>query len=130
MRFVKKRTRTMVIPVLFTAAVFSYAHTNIYGFLSIFIAGIMLAVIYYLTHSLWCGILGHFFFNGSQVILSYLGKSNATIKAFAESSTVPVYFVLAGAVVFGISFYLLWKNKTPLADNWTDDFPPEGPFED
>lgn len=122
MRFAKKRSHTMAIPMIFTAIVFAYAHTNIYGFLSIFIAGILLAVIYNLTGSLWCSILAHLSFNGFQIILSYIGNSNATIKTYLESNSVPLYLVGAGAVIFGISFYLLLKNKTPLLANWSDDY--------
>jgi len=122
MRFAKQRSRNMVFPILFTAAVFSYSHSNIYGYLSIFIAGILLAVIYNLTGSIWCSILAHLSFNGMQVILSYMGNHNAVVKTFMASSSVPIYLVLCGAVVFGISFYLLLKNKTPLPANWSDNF--------
>lgn len=129
MRFARKRTRTMVLPILFTAIVFAYSHTNIYGYLSIFLAGVLLAIIYNLTGSLWCSIIAHLFFNGLQVILTYMSNSNAAIKGFLENGSMPYYFVILGAIVFCISFYLLLKNKTPLPDNWTDDFPPEEPEE-
>lgn len=129
MRFAKKRSRTMSFPVFFTAVIFAYAHSNIYGFLSIFFAGVLLACIYYLTGSLWCSILAHLVFNGSQVILSYAGKNNAGVKTFLDNNTVSVFLVIGGAIVFSYSLYLLIKNKTPLPDNWTDDFPPVGPAE-
>jgi uncharacterized protein len=122
LRFVRKRSPTMVMPVIFTAVVFSLSHTNIYGYVSIFLAGVLLAVIYYLTRSIWCSILAHLFFNGTQIILAYWSNTNAAAKAFLENNSVPVYYVVGGAVVFGVSFYLLLKNKTPLPDNWTDDF--------
>ena len=122
MRFARQRSRTMLFPIVFTAAVFSYAHTNIYSYLSIFLAGVLLAVIYDLTGSLWCSIAGHFIFNGSQIVISYIGNSNPAVKAFMANDTVPYYIIIAGAAVFGISFYLLLKNRTPLLPNWADDF--------
>lgn len=125
MRFARQRSRTMLMPVLFSAAVFSFAHANINGYLSIFLAGVLLAVIYNLTRSLWCSIVGHFFFNGFQIVLSYMGNNNPAVKAFADSDRMPVPFIVGGAILFGISFYLLWKNRTPLPNNWTDDFSPE-----
>lgn len=129
LRLAKKRSRTMLFPIIFTAVVFSYSHTNIYGFVPICLAGVLLAVIYNLTGSLWCSIAAHMFFNGFQVILSYLGNSNAAVKAFMSNTSVPYYFVIGGAVLFGISLYLLIKTKTPLPGNWTDDFPPDSPQE-
>lgn len=123
MRLAKRRTRTMALPVVFTAIVFAYSHTNIYGYLSIFLAGVLLAVIYNVTGSLWCAIVAHLFFNGFTVVMAYLGSSSPAIKAFVGGGEVPYYYVIIGVVVFTISFYLLLRNKTPLPANWTDDFP-------
>jgi membrane protease YdiL (CAAX protease family) len=122
MRMARKRSRTMLMPILFTAAVFAYAHTNIYGYLSIFLAGIILAVIYDLTGSIWCSIAAHLFFNGSQVVLAFLGNSNSSIKQTTTGSSVSLYLVAGGLALFCASFYLLLKNKTPLPDNWANDF--------
>lgn len=124
MRFVKKKSRGMLVPMLFTAAVFSYSHANVYGYLSIFLAGSLLAGLYYFTGSIWCSIAGHIFFNGFQVVLSYMGRSNATIKAFVDSDTVPVYYAIGGAVVFVAAALLLAKTRTPLKPGWTDDYTP------
>ena len=122
LRMAKKRSAGMTIPIIFSAIIFSYAHTNIYGYLSIFLAGVLLAVVYYLTGSLWCSIVAHMFFNGTQIVLAYMSNSNPALKKLNESTAMPAYLVVAGAVLFGISFYLLLKNKTPLPRNWTDDF--------
>ncbi len=122
MRFAKQKSLNMVFPILFTAAVFSFTHSNIYGYLSIFLAGILLAVIYNLTGSIWCSILGHLFFNGSQIILSYMGTHNAAVKTYMGANSLPLYLVAGGAAVFGMSFYLLLKTKTPLPANWSDNF--------
>jgi membrane protease YdiL (CAAX protease family) len=122
MRLARNRTRSMVIPIVFTAVIFSLSHTNIYGDLSIFLAGVLLSVIYYLTGSLWCSIVAHLAFNGSQVILSYLSNTNQAIKSFVNSGSVSYVFVGIGAVVFAVSFYLLWKHKTPMEKDWAEDF--------
>jgi hypothetical protein len=127
LRLAKKKFVTMGFPVFFTSVIFAYCHSNVYGFLSILSAGALLASIYYLTGSLWCSILAHLVFNGTQVILSYLGKNNSSVKAFEENNSVPVYLVIGGAVVFSYSLYLLIKNRTPLPADWTDDLPPGVP---
>ena len=130
MRFVRQRSRSMVLPVIFTATLFSLSHTNIYGYLSIFLAGVLLAVIYNLTGSLWCSILAHMSFNGLQVVLMYASARNVAVKTFMEQSTVPYLLVIGGAVLFGVSFYLLLKNKTPLPGNWSDNFTAEERIKD
>jgi len=120
MRFARKKSSSMVMPIVFSAAVFAFVHSNVYGLISIFIAGVLLAVIYNLTGSLWCSILAHLFFNGSQIIVSYVSGNAGT--ASADNAGTPYYLVIAGAVVFAVSFYLLLNNKTPLPNDWTEDF--------
>jgi len=124
MRFSAQRSRNMVIPILLSAVVFSYAHFNVYGGLSIFIAGVLLALIYYFTGSLLVSMAAHIFFNGIQVVLNYAGNSNPAMKQAIETDSMPVAAILAGAVVFGISLWLLIKTKTPLPAGWTADFSP------
>ena len=125
LRFSKQKSRTMLTPILFTAAVFAFTHSNIYGYLSIFLAGVLLAVIYNLTGSIWCSILGHLFFNGTQIILTYAANFNLAIKTFMSANSVSLPLVAGGAAIFAVSFYLLLKNKTPLPANWSDNFTPE-----
>lgn len=125
MRFARQRSRNMVFPVVFTALIFAYSHSNIYGYIPIFLAGLLLALMYNLTGSIWCSILAHLSFNGVQVALSYLSNHNKNAKAFLDSNSILAILVAAGAIVFGLSFYMLLKTKTPLPDNWSDNFTPE-----
>jgi membrane protease YdiL (CAAX protease family) len=128
MRMFKKRTAGFVPAIALSAFFFAFMHFNVYGFLSIFAAGFMLATIYYLTGSIWCSILAHMFFNGFQIILSYMGSTNGAVKSFIADNSVPYYLVIVGLLVSGISFYLLLKYKTPLTPKWTDDFEGEEKF--
>lgn len=125
LRFSRKSTSSMVIPILFTAAIFSFVHGTVYNFLPIFLAGVLLAVIYYLTGSLWCSILAHCVYNGSQIVIIFFAKSNPALKTMVESNTLPVPAVIIGAAIFGLSLFLLLKNKTPLPRYWAEDFTQE-----
>jgi membrane protease YdiL (CAAX protease family) len=122
MRFVKKRSYNMTIPIICSALIFTFAHANIYGFLSIFLAGVLLAVIYYLTGSLLCSMLGHLLNNGLQIIAVYLAATHPAIKAMMDSNSLPAYVPVIGIAVFAISFYFLWKTKTPLPPDWANDY--------
>ena len=124
MRFARKNAKSMVFPIVFSAIVFAFAHSNIYGFASIFMAGVLLGVIYYVTGSLWCSILAHLFFNGLQIVLAYIANTNGTLKHFMEGGDAMqlLPYALGGGVLFAVSFYLLLKHKTPLPTNWPQDF--------
>lgn len=122
MRFTAQKTPGILMSLLVSALLFAFLHSNIYGILSIFLDGIVLGLIYYLTGSLWCSILAHFINNGLQVALIYLAKNSPAIDAIANNNQLPWYMPVAGILVFAISMYLLWKNRTPLPADWTDDF--------
>lgn len=125
MRLVRQKSRNMFLPVIFTAGVFAFTHANVYGFLSIFIAGILLAVIYNLTGSIWCGIAGHLFFNGVQIIAAWVMHGDPDFTKNIENSTVSWPLVITGLVVFATCLYLMIRNKTPLPENWSDNFADE-----
>ncbi len=125
MRFAAKRSRAVIFPLLVSSLFFALAHSNIYGMFSIFIAGGLLAGIYYLTGSLWCSVLAHMTYNGAQVIFVYAARSNPTLKAIEATNTVPVSWVVTGGILFIIFFCLLWKNRTPLSPGWSADYTPE-----
>ncbi|MBC7552345.1 MAG: CPBP family intramembrane metalloprotease [Taibaiella sp.] len=114
--------RSLRMATLLSALVFAAVHSNVYGLFSIFIAGVLLSTIYFLTGSIWCSIIAHMSFNGSQVILSYLGNNNAGLKSFLSSGQMPLWLLATGTAVFSMSLYLLIKIKTPLPPTWTNDF--------
>ncbi|MBS1584810.1 MAG: CPBP family intramembrane metalloprotease [Bacteroidetes bacterium] len=125
MRFAAKRSRHILFPILVTAVMFTAMHSNINGIPSIFISGVLLGYIYYLTGSLWCSMLGHMLNNGLQIIITYAIKGNAVATTAMASNSLPAYIVFAGAFLFGLSLWLLIKNRTPLPKNWTNDYAPD-----
>lgn len=122
MRFAAKRSKRMVFPILVSALLFAGMHGNVSGLPSIFIAGVLLALIYYLTGSLWCSILGHLLNNGLQIIIIYIWQGNETVKASMDSNNIPPYMLAGSAVLFCAALWLLIRNRTPLARDWTNDY--------
>ncbi|MEI8279460.1 MAG: CPBP family intramembrane glutamic endopeptidase [Bacteroidota bacterium] len=122
MRFSFKRNKRITFPILMTAFMFALLHYSAYGFVSIFLAGVFLGYVYYLTGSLWCSVLAHLLNNGIQVIIIYLAKDNSTLQSVMDNNLLPIYIPLIGLALFTVSFYLLWQNKTPLPNTWADDY--------
>jgi membrane protease YdiL (CAAX protease family) len=116
--------RTMVTPVIFTALLFAAVHFNPYGFAFIFIAGCILALIYFLTGSLLCSIWAHLLYNGIQVSGIFFSKHNAVAKNITDGKNIPALVPLIGLAVFGICFYMLVRTQTPLKTDWSNDFRP------
>lgn len=122
MRFVAKRSRRMFFPLLVSGVAFAVVHFNPYGLFSIFLAGILMGVIYWLTGSLWLSILGHFLFNGTQVFLYFAAGQNAALKAFLSGNQLPAYLPITGGVLMALGLFLLWKTRRPLPPEWAEDF--------
>jgi membrane protease YdiL (CAAX protease family) len=122
MRFAAKRSVKMAFPIILSALMFAYIHANTYGFLSILIAGVVLALIYYWTGSLWLSILAHLLHNGVQITMIYLADSSKVIESMMGANEVPMPLFSGGLILAVAMFWLLWKNRTPLPTNWTEDY--------
>ena len=135
MRFARKRSRNMVFPVLISGVLFMLVHDNPLGMPFILIAGVVLALIYWLTGSLWLSIFGHFLFNGLQVALAYISNHQPATVSPANDD-LPLWLPFAGLALFLAAGYALIKTKRPLPPDWSDDFrgekrddtPPASPF--
>lgn len=127
MRFMARRSRTMLFPVVLSAAMFALFHiSNPYGLLPIFGMGVLLALVYYWTRSLWCNMLMHFLFNASQILLYFAANGSDAVKKFMENESLPMGWILGGLVVFAAGFWLLRRARTPLPQpDWAADFSPE-----
>lgn len=117
------RKRRMLMPIIITSVLFALLHSNPYGRILIFLAGAVLAIIYWLTGSLACSIWGHFLFNGTQVILAYLSRRHVAVSPSEEA--LPLWAAVAGALVFAGGLLALYQTRTPLPDNWSSDFAPD-----
>jgi membrane protease YdiL (CAAX protease family) len=122
MRFAQKRSTGIVTPIFISSLMFALIHADVYGFIPIFISGVLLATIYYLTRSLWCSMLAHALNNGLQVTLMYIGGNNKTVKALLDNNNVPFYILVPAVAIFAVAGWLLWKNRTPLPHDWANDF--------
>lgn len=124
MRFAAKR-RNIAYALFMSALLFALMHGTYYNFVPIFLAGVLLGGIYYLTGSIWCSMLAHIINNGLQVLLIFIFRNDEAVKKMLENDTLPWYWVAIAVVVFAVSFFALWKNRTPLSKNWAEDYSKE-----
>lgn len=116
--------RMMVAPVVLSALLFAFWHTSPYGFAFIFIAGCVLALVYYLTGSLLCSIWAHFLYNGLQVVYIVNTQHNETLNKIADGENLPIAVPIIGLILFLGCFYALARSQTPLPSDWSADFRP------
>lgn len=122
MRFAYNSGQNIHFAILFSAAIFGLAHGNVYHFLPIMLAGVLLGYLYYLSGSLWLSILGHFLNNALAVIFVFMGNNKIVSEQVSQAEGLPWFVLIAALLIFIFAFFLLRKNATPLASDWNDDF--------
>jgi membrane protease YdiL (CAAX protease family) len=125
MRFAAKRSGGIVFPLIVSALMFALAHSSMFGFLPILMAGIVLGLIYYWTGSIWLSILAHMINNGVQLVMLYIGTTNKEVQRIMDGNNVPIWLFIPGLLLASFATYLLWRNRTPLPPTWSSDYTAE-----
>lgn len=124
MRFGSKLTHRLFASAIISGLFFAIFHAQVYAFLPIMLAGVVLSYIYYYNGSIWANIITHCIYNSIQVIIIYIASHNY-ISSHANLNDMdhyPLYLVIAAALVFVACFYALRRNRTPLPPDWANDF--------
>lgn len=125
LRFGHQRAGRMVLPIIISSLIFGAVHGTPYNLVSIAIAGALLCLVYYWSGSLVTGMIAHMVYNGSQIYLSYVAKSDESLKALTKSNHMPPAILITGTIVFAVSIFAFWKTRNTLPANWSANFTPE-----
>lgn len=88
-------TKRPWLSICIAAAIFSFMHFELQGFLPRFFLGILLGAMFWYSGSLWTCILGHAVFNGIQVLVASYSPETVDNK----NPSVPIYSVLVSLVL-------------------------------
>jgi membrane protease YdiL (CAAX protease family) len=88
-------TKRPWLGICITAAIFSFMHFELQGFLPRFFLGILLGAMFWYSGSLWTCILGHAVFNGIQVVIASYSPQTVDDK----NPSVPIYSVFVSLVL-------------------------------
>jgi membrane protease YdiL (CAAX protease family) len=117
MKFAHTLFKKWWLSIIISSLLFAAFHTSISEFVPIFLAGIILGSVYYLTSSIWMSILLHLLFNGLQVVLGMYSNPQME-KSMEQQGTLLSVFGIA-AVIVGVCLFMLNKGRTPLPANWS-----------
>ncbi|KAA5534888.1 CPBP family intramembrane metalloprotease [Taibaiella lutea] len=104
-----------------SALAFAVFHTSISEFVPIFISGVILGIVYYLTSSIWLSVLLHLVVNGVQALAS-IYSNPALDKSLENNQTVIILFIIATSLV-ATTLFFLFKSRTILPRNWSVHIP-------
>lgn len=79
-----KRFSNIPVAIVFTGLLFGAVHMNLLGLIPLAIFGMLLAVLYEITGSLWAPIAAHMLFNSATVFVQLLGRLNPELLEEAQ----------------------------------------------
>lgn len=88
------------LSILLSSVVFALLHGTFFKILPIFVLGIMLGTVFYVTRNLWYCIIIHFLNNAIAVLAVYFSKTNDTLKKFANDDlSMPLFLVVLSLII-------------------------------
>jgi len=117
LKFAQSMFRRWWLSIGVSAFLFTLFHASVSEFLPIFIAGVVLGWVYYITGSMWMSILLHLLFNGIQALVG-IYATPAMEKSLEGAGPTVIAFAI-GAVLLAGSIFFLYRKRTPLPDSWS-----------
>jgi|1048.fasta_scaffold02346_5 hypothetical protein len=93
------------VAILISAAVFSFVHFQMDGFLPRWLLGILLGWLFWKTSNFWVPVFVHFLNNGVQVLGAYFVRDAPELLDLEQRVEVPIGLAL---VSFSLTVYLFW----------------------
>ncbi|MGB8192781.1 MAG: CPBP family intramembrane glutamic endopeptidase [Chitinophagaceae bacterium] len=122
----EKWTQRPVIAIGIASFLFALLHGTFFKFLPIFVLGITLGVLFYVTRNLWYSIFFHFLNNALALVASYYAQRNEFMKRLADDDLKLNWSIALISLALTVAlFYFLRKRIPfqPLEKTWTSNSP-------
>ncbi len=107
-----------IVAILVTAFLFSAIHGQFEGFLSRFVLGAFLGMIYFWSGTVWASIAAHFVYNGSQVLAQFIAEKQHSDLNIDENGNFEWPVVLTSTLFAAFLLYQIYLNKVePIKEN-------------
>ncbi len=106
------------LSIIITAAIFSIAHGDIFGFLPRFLLGILLGYLFYQSRSIWVSMAAHFLNNALAVVLYFIYYKGQIPANWAEEMHFHWIIVVLSLMASAAIFYCIFYRK-PTEESWT-----------
>ncbi len=99
-----------LVAIIFCSLIFSLIHGSIFLFLSRFILGLILGLLYHKSKNIWVNIIAHFLNNGIAVTAMYvMSKDGKAIDPAKLDPSMPWWVAIIGVAALIALFYLFDK---------------------
>lgn len=99
-----------------SAAVFSFFHFQFEGFLPRLLLGFLLGWLYWQTRNFWVPVIAHFFNNGIQVAVQYVGGEEHSVVDLEQDIQVPWFVAVLSIALILVTMRLIKKKGERVRD--------------
>lgn len=106
-------TRSPVVAIGLASLGFALLHGTFLKFLPIFILGIVLGTILYVTRNLWYSVLFHFLNNAMALVASYYAQRNEFMKQLADDDLKLNWWMGLASLLVTVAIFIYLRKRIP-----------------
>ncbi|HEY0680007.1 MAG TPA: type II CAAX endopeptidase family protein [Chitinophagaceae bacterium] len=107
-------TQRPVAAIILSSFFFAFFHFSVFKFLPIFVLGVVLGTLFYITRNLWYSIFFHFVNNTMALLASYYSQKNDFMKQLANDEVKFQWWMgLTSLLITILIFYYMRKKNPP-----------------
>lgn len=112
--YMYRSSRKMWLSIIVVSLIFSAVHFSVYGFLSRFVLGVVLGLIFHYSGSLWLSILAHFVNNATAVMAMYFQKASGKTMIEIMNDKEGSYIGFLAVPVIVLLFIAFKRSSRPV----------------
>jgi uncharacterized protein len=111
--FLTKWFKAPVLAIITASLLFSLIHASYYLFLSRFVLGLALGLLFYYTKNIWVNVIAHFINNLMALsVLFYANMHNKAATINQNDLKLPIWSIfITGAILYGLFVLLIKASK-------------------
>lgn len=112
------------IAIVVSSLLFGLFHLSFYKILPIFLLGMVLATLFYITRNLWYSIFFHFVNNAMALLATYYAQHNDLMKKLADDEVKLSWWAGLVSLVVVLAIFYLFRRKfpyQPLQKTWAKE---------
>lgn len=103
------------IAIFISSLMFAFLHGTMFKLLPIFVLGVVLGTLFYVTRNLWYCVFFHFLNNSLALIITYYASGSETLKKIAEDDMKFSAMAAGISIAITAAFFVVIRKRVPYA---------------
>jgi membrane protease YdiL (CAAX protease family) len=103
------------VAIFISSLMFAFLHGTMFKLLPIFVLGVVLGTLFYVTRNLWYCVFFHFLNNALAVIVTYYASENESFKKLAENDMKFTAMAAGISLAITAAFFIVIRKTIPFS---------------